>query len=214
MRNIGDRLRQATLDMPLVAILRGLVPERAQAIARILTDTGFRILEVPLNGPRALEAISEIRRVVSPNAVVGAGTVLSPSDAVAAVGAGAELLVMPNTDVRVMDEGRALGVALMPGVFTPSEAFGALQLGAHGLKLFPAEIAGPQGLKAMRSVLPPAMAAIYAVGGVAPESLRAWHEAGADGFGAGSSLFKPAYSDGDVAVRAKAFVQACAALKS
>jgi len=213
MSRADDRLREAALAMPLVAILRGLAPERARATARILVEAGFRVIEVPLNGPRALEAIAEIKRSVPGQIVVGAGTVLSRDDAQAAVRAGAEILVMPNTDARVMAEGRALGVALMPGVLTPSEAFNALKRGAHALKLFPAEIAQPQGLKALRSVLPKSKAAIYAVGGITPDSLRVWHDAGADGFGAGGALYKPEYNEQDVGSRAEAFVRAWGAIK-
>ncbi|MCE9522735.1 MAG: 2-dehydro-3-deoxy-6-phosphogalactonate aldolase [Alphaproteobacteria bacterium] len=207
-----SRVRAAMREMPLVAILRGLAPERAQATAQILIDAGFRLIEVPLNGAGAIKAIAAIKSAVPQHIVVGAGTVLTPNDAREAVNAGAELLVMPNTDVRVMAEGRSLGVALMPGFLTPSEAFVALECGALALKLFPAEIAGPQGLKALRSVVPKTMAPIYAVGGVTPESLGAWRDAGADGVGTGGTLFKPEFDEREIETRARAFVRAWRAL--
>lgn len=210
MNDAGNRLSEAARAMPLVAILRGLQPENAATTAGTLVDVGFRLIEIPLNGARALDTIAAIKGVVPASVVVGAGTVLTPDEARSAARAGAELLVMPNTNSSVMAEGRALGLTLMPGVLTPSEAFAALEMGAHALKLFPGEIATPQGLKALRSVLP--KATIYAVGGVTPESLREWREAGADGFGIGGALYKPEFDEGEIKSRAEAFVRAWRAL--
>lgn len=207
MTDNPSRLRRVTARFPLVAILRGLPPKDAPAIGIALVEAGFRIIEVPLNGEGALQSIAALRRAVPADIVVGAGTVLTPAEADAARDAGAELLVAPNTDAAVLAEGRKLGLALMPGFFTATEAFAALSLGAHALKLFPAEVAGPQGLKALRAVLPPARGPIYAVGGVTPETLGAWHAAGADGFGLGGALYKPSLGAADVAARAKAFAQ-------
>ena len=210
MSGSDNRLSDAARAIPLVAILRGLAPQTAASIAGILVDAGLRIIEVPLNGARALDTIVAIKGAVPANVVVGAGTVLTSDDARSAAKAGAELLVMPNTNWRVMEEGRTLGLALMPGVVTPSEAFAALEMGAHALKLFPAEIVGPQGLRALRSVLP--KAAIYAVGGVTPETLRDWYEAGADGFGIGGALYKPEFDESEIRSRAGTFVRAWRAL--
>lgn len=206
MSNALDTFRRATA-MPLIAILRGLVPSRAAGVVRALEDAGFRIVEIPLNGPDALRSIAEARRVAS-TSLVGAGTVLTGEAARAAHDAGAELLVTPNVDEAVIEAGKKLGLAVMPGVMTPSEALSAHRLGVAALKLFPAEVVGPEGLKALRAVLPRPAAQIYAVGGVTPQSLRGWHEAGADGFGIGGGLFKPELSDDDIAVRARAFVAA------
>lgn len=208
MNENARALRDASVGVPLIAILRGIAPARAAGVARSLVATGFRIIEVPLNRDGALEAIHAIRQAVPADVVVGAGTVLTRADARAAYVAGARLLVMPNLDADVMDEARLLGAATVPGVMTPTEAFAARKLGADALKLFPAEVLGPDGLRALRAVLPSSEIPIYAVGGVAPETLAAWREAGADGFGIGSALFKPSFSDGDVATKAAAFVAA------
>lgn len=199
--------------MPLVAILRGLQASRAPSVARALVDAGFRIIEVPLNREGALYAIDAVRRAVPDDTLVGAGTVLTPAQVHAAHAAGARLIVAPNLDAAVMAEGRALGLALMPGVMTPSEAFAARRLGVDALKLFPAEVIGPAGLNALRSVLPRLEASIYPVGGVTAETMSAWREAGADGFGIGGSLFAPELNDRDIAVRAQAFVAAWRAVE-
>lgn len=213
MGSAKERLFRAAGEMPLVAVLRGLALSRAASMARVLVAAGFRILEVPLNGEGALGAIRAVRDAVGPEVVVGAGTVLKRADVRAAQAAGGELIVAPNLDVAVMEEGRALGLGLMPGVMTPSEAFAALGAGAHILKLFPAEVVGPQGLKALRAVLRPSEGLIYPVGGVSAETMKTWREAGADGFGMGTSLFKPDYSDDDVDRRARSFVAAWRALQ-
>lgn len=202
------QFQAAVKAMPLIAILRGITPGRAEGVARSLVDAGFRIIEVPVNRAGALEAIQTIRAALPAQVIVGAGTVLTREEARAAVGAGARLLVAPNLDAGVMDEARALGAVAVPGVMTPSEAFAARGLGAHALKLFPAEVVGPHGLKALRAVLPSSEMPIYAVGGVAPETMAAWREAGADGFGIGSALFRPEFSDADIAAKAAAFVGA------
>ncbi len=197
---------KALKAMPLIAILRGLQPERAAAVALDLVEAGFSVIEVPLNGEGALEAIALIRRAVAKDVVIGAGTVVQAAQVHQARHAGAEFLVMPNLDRAVMLEGRALGLTLMPGVMTPSEAFSALALGADGLKLFPADAIGPVGLKALRSVLPKGQALVFPVSGITTDVMEAWHVAGADGLGIGSSLFKPGYSNQEIGDRARAFV--------
>lgn len=197
---------KALKAMPLIAILRGLQPVRAGAVALDLVAAGFSVIEVPLNGEGALEAIAEVRRAVPKDVVVGAGTVVQPAQVHAARQAGAEFLVMPNLDRAVMLEGRALGLTLMPGVMTPSEAFAALALGADALKLFPADVVGPAGLKALRGVLLKGEALIFPVSGISTAVMKDWRDAGADGVGLGSSLFKPGYSNKEISDRARAFV--------
>lgn len=203
------KLSPALKTLPLIAILRGLQPARAGGIARALVDAGFTTIEVPLNGTGAPDAIAEVRKAVPDSVAVGAGTVLSRADVNVARHAGAEFLVSPNLNAEVMQAGRAAGLELMPGVLTPSECFAALELGAFGLKLFPAEVFGTAGLKALRSVLPKGQAQIYPVSGIDAASMASWAEAGADGFGVGSSLFKPEYDDAEIAKRATALVAAC-----
>ena len=197
-----------TLDaLPLIAILRGLTPEGAPAVGDALVEAGFRVLEVPLNSPRPLDSIRILARRFEGRALVGAGTVLTPETARETVQAGGRLIISPNTDPAVIAETRRLQAVPLPGVFTPTEAFAALGAGAHALKLFPAEIAGPAGLKALRAVLP-SETRLYAVGGVAPDTLAEWRRAGASGFGIGSALYKAGMDAAEVGRRARAFVNA------
>lgn len=197
-----------TLDaLPLIAILRGLTPEGAPAVGDALVEAGFRVLEVPLNSPRPLDSIRILARRFEGRALVGAGTVLTPETARETVQAGGRLIISPNTDPAVIAETRRLQAVSLPGVFTPTEAFAALGAGAHALKLFPAEIAGPAGLKALRAVLP-SETRLYAVGGVAPDTLAEWRRAGASGFGIGSALYKAGMDAAEVGRRARAFVNA------
>lgn len=197
-----------TLDaLPLIAILRGLTPEGAPAVGDALVEAGFRVLEVPLNSPRPLDSIRIMARRFEGRALVGAGTVLTPEAARETVQAGGRLIISPNTDPAVIAETRRLQAVSLPGVFTPTEAFAALGAGAHALKLFPAEIAGPAGLKALRAVLP-SETRLYAVGGVAPDTLAEWRRAGASGFGIGSALYKAGMDAAEVGRRARAFVNA------
>lgn len=194
-------------ELPLVAILRGLVPEEAVEVGEALVAAGFRTLEVPLNSPRPLESIARLAEALGDRAIVGAGTVLTPAEAHAVADAGGRLMVSPNTDAAVIAAARARSMLALPGVFTATEAFAALAAGADALKLFPAEIAGPAGLKALRAVLP-AGTRVYAVGGVSPETIPAWRAAGASGAGLGSALFTPGRSAAEVGDRAAAFVSA------
>lgn len=206
--------REAQAAMPLVAILRGLEPARAEGVARTLVGAGFRIIEIPLNGDGALEAMRFVIRAVPSSVVVGAGTVLTRAQAQAAHDAGAQILVTPHLDGGVMEEGCRLGVAVMPGVMTPTEALTAVRLGADALKLFPAEVVGPAGLAALKAVMPSSATPIYAVGGVTPETMGAWRKAGADGFGIGGALFKPAFGDDEIGARARAFTAAWRSLSA
>lgn len=191
--------------LPLIAILRGLHPDEAVAVGEAIVAAGFVCLEVPLNSPEPLESIRRLRTALNGRALVGAGTVLSADAARQVADAGGQLIISPNTNVEVIRMAKMLGLLSLPGFFTPSEAFQALDAGADALKLFPAEIAGPAGLKAVRAVLP-SDARVYAVGGVAPENLQSWRTAGASGFGIGSAIFKPGQSAADVGRNAEAFV--------
>lgn len=192
---------------PLVAILRGLTPAEAPAVGDALAEAGFTALEVPLNSPEPLAGIRLLRDRLGDRVLIGAGTVLSPEDVRAVAGAGGQIIVSPNADPAVIAETKRLGLLSLPGVFTPTEAFMALNAGADALKLFPAEIAGPSGLKALRAVLP-AASRLYAVGGVSPDNLGDWLAAGASGFGVGSALYKPGMDARQVSERARAFMDA------
>jgi 2-dehydro-3-deoxyphosphogalactonate aldolase len=193
--------------LPLVAILRGLQPERALAVAQTLFDAGWRVLEVPLNRPGALQCIESICRMAPADAVIGAGTVIDPQQVDTVAHAGGTLVVSPNTDTRVIARSVALGLRAVPGVFTASEAFTALRAGAAALKIFPAEAMPPAGLKALCTVLPHGTA-LWPVGGIEPQHLQAWRAQGAAGFGIGGALFKPEFEIGEIARRARAFVEA------
>lgn len=193
--------------IPLVAILRGLVPAEAQAVGEALVESGFRTLEVPLNRPGALECIATLARTLPADAIVGGGTMLTVADVESVHAAGGRLMVSPNCDVAVIRRAVELGMLCAPGVATPTEAFAALQAGAHALKLFPAEMVGHGGIKALKSVLPTGTD-LWPVGGITPESMGPWKKAGATGFGIGSQLFAPGTSAADVLVRGRAYVQA------
>lgn len=198
--------------LPLVAILRGLTPETADAVGEALVGAGFSLIEVPLNSPRPFESIERLAKRLDGRAVLGAGTVLDPADVARVQAAGGALVIAPNTDVRVIGEAAARGLVAIPGVFTPSEAFAALGAGAAALKLFPAEGLSPAVMKAMRAVLPPATR-LLPVGGIGPDTMGGWWQAGAAGFGLGSALFTPGMAPEEVGKRARAFVQALGALR-
>ena len=193
-------------NLPLVAILRGLTPDEAPAIGEALTQSGFGLIEVPLNSPQALDSIAHLSGAFA-QALVGAGTVLTPQQVRVVHAVGGQLIVSPNFDADVVREAVRLGMVCLPGIATPTEAFAALQAGAHGLKLFPAESASPAVLKAMLAVLP-AGTLIVPVGGISPLNMGPWLAAGALGFGLGSALYKPGKSAAAVRQDAAAFVAA------
>lgn len=201
-----QRLAQALTALPLVAILRGITPAEALPVGRALVDAGFRLLEVPLNSPQPLDSIAALAEAF-PQALVGAGTVLQAEQVHAVAQAGGQLIVAPNTDVDVLFAALDRDLVCLPGVATPTEAFAALAAGAHGLKLFPAELVSPAVLKAMRAVLP-AHTPLLPVGGIAPETMAAYRAAGASGFGIGSTLYRPGMTAADVALQAQRFANA------
>jgi 2-dehydro-3-deoxyphosphogalactonate aldolase len=192
---------------PLVAILRGLQPQRAAEVGRVLFDAGFRALEVPLNRPGALECIATLVALAPADACIGAGTVTEPAQVDAVAQAGGRLIVSPHCDPHVIARARALGLYAVPGVFTASEAFAALRAGANALKIFPAEAMTPAGLQALSTVLPPGTP-LWPVGGITPESLALWRRHGASGFGIGGALFKPETPLAAVSEQAQAFLRA------
>jgi 2-dehydro-3-deoxyphosphogalactonate aldolase len=200
-------LAEATRRCPLIAILRGVRPEEVVAIATGLVDVGFAIIEVPLNSPDPFASIAALNRHFGNRALIGAGTVLSAAQAEAAAEAGARLLLAPNFDSAMVGRAKALGVEVMPGVATASEAFAALAAGADALKLFPARELGAGTVAAWLAVLPGGTA-IYAVGGVDESGFAPFVKAGVTGFGLGSSLYRP--GDDAVMVAARAALSAAA----
>jgi 2-dehydro-3-deoxyphosphogalactonate aldolase len=202
-----DRFDAAFAALPLVAILRGVKPDEVEAIAAALYEQGFRLIEVPLNSPNALDSIARLARCLPSDAVMGAGTVLSVDAANQVQQAGGQLIVMPHADVRVIEHVKSQGLLCVPGAATPTEAFACVAAGADALKLFPAELVTPQVLKAMRAVLPRTLA-LLPVGGITPDSMQPYRQAGASGFGLGGALYAPGMTAQAVAERAHAFVQA------
>lgn len=204
-------LNAALQALPLVAILRGVKPEEVEAIADALHGEGFRVIEVPLNSPNALDSIGRLARRLPADTVVGAGTVLSAQAVADVQAAGGKLIVMPHADVAVIREAKARGLFCVPGAATPTEAFAAVNAGADAVKLFPAELVTPTVMKAMRAVLPRELR-LLPVGGIAPDTMAVYVKAGAAGFGLGSALYSPGLSAAEVGQRARAFVQAWRAL--
>ena len=206
-----DQFHTLQVQLPLIAILRGLQPSEAFDVGAALQSAGFGLWEVPLNSPNPLQSIAAMRHAY-PNVLVGAGTVLTAQQVRDVHAAGGQLIISPNCNPAVIDESVKLGLISLPGVLTPTEAFTALAHGAHGLKIFPAELASPAVVKALLAVLPQGTG-IYPVGGIAPDNMAPWLQAGAAGFGIGSALFKPGKTAAQVAADAVAFASNYRALR-
>lgn len=203
---LAQAWRAALERLPLVAILRGITPPEAGAVGDALVDAGWRLIEVPLNSPEPLQSIGLLAGRHR-GAIVGAGTVRTPEEVRAVHAAGGRLVVSPHFDPRVVQAATRLGMAAVPGVMTPTEAFAALDAGATALKLFPAEMIPPAAVKALRAVLPPDVV-LMPVGGIAPGTMAAYRDAGAGGFGIGSALYRPGMDAASVAAAAQSFAAA------
>jgi len=200
-------LDSALSQCPLVAILRGITPGECEAVGAGLVESGFRIIEVPLNSPDPLESIRIFADRFGDRALIGAGTVLAPKAVDQVADTGGRLVVMPHSDPSVIAAAKARSLACLPGVATPTEAFAALAAGADALKLFPAEAMPPAVVKALRAVVPPSVR-LLPVGGIGAHNLGPYLEAGAAGFGIGSTLYKPGKTSQDVRRDAKALLDA------
>ena len=198
---------QLLSELPLVAILRGVTPSRIAGVAAALFEAGFRAIEVPLNSPEPLKSIEILARAYGDRCLTGAGTVLTLEQVDQVADVGGKLMVTPNTNPEGNARGVKRGLTVMPGFYTPSEGFAAVQAGAKYLKLFPASTGGIGHLQAMLAVLPKSVP-VYAVGGVGAGNMSEWRKAGAAGFGLGSELFKPDFTDEEIAVRARKCVAA------
>lgn len=201
------RFNAANDQLPLVAILRGIKTEEAEDLGSGLYEEGFRIIEVPLNSPDPFGSISAIRRKLPKDAMVGAGTVLEVEKVDRLKEAGGEMVFMPHSDLRVVRAAKELGLLCIPGVATATEAFAALDAGADALKLFPGEMITPAVLKALKVVLPKNVR-LLPFGGITPDTMKPYYEAGARAFGLGSALYKPGMSRQELMSRARMFVTA------
>jgi len=203
---VMEQWQDALKTLPLVAILRGLRPSEALDIGEVLVEAGFRIVEVPLNSPDPFDSIKLLAQALGKRAIVGAGTVLNVPDVETLHAVGGQICISPNANPDVIRRAKALGLISFPAFFTPTEAFAAIDAGADAIKLFPAELAGTTGLKAMKAVLPKTVP-VFPVGGVNPDNMKDFIEAGAAGFGIGSAVFKPGDTPEIVYRKARAFVE-------
>lgn len=204
---VSEQWSQVLRDLPLVAILRGLKPDEATDVGAALLEAGFKAIEVPLNSPEPFVSIAKLADTVGDKAVVGAGTVLKVEDVARLRDVGGQICISPNSNPAVIGAAKACGLISFPAFFTPSEAFQAIDAGADALKLFPAELAGPSGLKAVKAVLPHEMP-VFPVGGVEPSNMATFIAAGATGFGIGSSVYRPGDTPETVHAKASSFVTA------
>jgi len=201
-----ELLNRYLRECPLVAIIRGVAPNEVEAIGDAIYDGGIRIIEVPLNSPDPLNSIERLAKRFGDRMLVGAGTVLDRADVARVSGAGGRIIVSPDTNVDVISATASAGLVASPGYFTPSEALAAVRAGATALKLFPAEAASPAVLKAQLAVIPKQVP-IMVVGGVKPDSMRPWLDAGATGFGLGGGLYRPGQSPAETLDKARAYVE-------
>jgi 2-dehydro-3-deoxyphosphogalactonate aldolase len=192
-------------ECPLIAIIRGVTADEAEAIGEAIYEAGIRIVEVPLNSPDPLMSIEKLAKRLGDKALIGAGTVLRPEQVADVKKAGGRIIVSPDTNIEVVAAAAEAGLVSSPGYFTPSEAFAAIRAGATALKLFPAEAASPSVLRAHLAVIPRDVPIII-VGGVKPDNMRQWIEAGAAGFGLGSGLYRPGQSAAETLDRARCYV--------
>ncbi len=194
-------------EMPLVAILRWITPDETEAVAAAVIEAGFRLLEVPLNSPQPYDSIERLVRRFGDRAMIGAGTVMTPDQVDRVIAAGGRMIVMPHADVRVIRAAHERGLTSIPGVATPTEGFAALDAGADALKMFPAEAIGPDIVKAWRAVFATTIP-LLPTGGIRPETMKPYLDAGASGFGIGGQLYAPGRSAEEAGARARAFIKA------
>jgi len=202
-----QRIPWPKVKRSLVAILRGVRPDEAETIVGTLIETGFELIEVPLNSPEPFVSIERLSKRFGRDCWIGAGTVLTTGDCARLAELGGRLMVSPNIDADVLAMARARQMVTMPGVFSPTEALLALRCGASALKFFPASVLGPSGIAAQLAVLPKDTV-VGAVGGVSDKNLAAYVAAGVRAFGLGSRLYRPGMSAAEVRETALASVRA------
>lgn len=202
---MDEQFNNLISPMPLVAILRGLTPDKAFETGGILIETGFRVIEVPMNSPKPIETISILAAEFGQQALIGAGTVMTTDQISQIADAGGKLIVSPHSDPKLITATKARGLFSLPGVATPSEGFASLSAGADGLKLFPAEVLPPSVVKAWRAVMDERVG-LFPVGGITPNTMEDYWDAGATGFGLGSALFKTNYTLAQIGANADRFI--------
>jgi 2-dehydro-3-deoxyphosphogalactonate aldolase len=207
MKDSSMTFQDALQACNLVAILRGITPDEAEPIGEALIEAGWRIIEVPLNSPEPLKSIEKLQKRFGDRALIGAGTVLTTAQVADVASTGATVIISPNANLSVIEASVSRGMISLPGVATPSEAFAAIGAGATGIKAFPAEAIPPMVIKAWRAVLPKDMP-VLAVGGITPDNMKSFIDAGTNGFGIGGSLYKPGDDVASVAAKAKLFIEA------
>ncbi|MDU1952301.1 MAG: 2-dehydro-3-deoxy-6-phosphogalactonate aldolase [Atlantibacter hermannii] len=194
-------------ELPLIAILRGITPEEAADHVGAIIAAGFDAVEIPLNSPDWQQSIPEMVKLYGDKALIGAGTVLQPEQVDQLADMGCKLIVTPNINTRVIQRAVEYGMTVCPGCATATEAFAALEAGAQALKVFPSSAFGPDYIKALKAVLP-AEVPVFAVGGVTPENLAQWLNAGCIGAGLGSDLYRAGQPLSRTQEKAHAFVNA------
>lgn len=204
---------QGILERRMVAIVRAGNPEAALQMAEACIAGGITALEVAFTTPDTVGVIKTLKERHGDKVMLGAGTVLDPETARAAILAGATFIISPSVNVETIKLTQRYQMLSMPGAMTPTEIGLALEAGADIVKVFPAEVFGPSYIKALKAPLP--QAPLMPTGGVTVENLADWFAAGATAVGIGSSLTAPA-ANGDyaaVTTRARAFVEKMAEIK-
>lgn len=205
--SLSTHFAEAIAAMPIVAILRGVTPDEVVPVAQAIFDAGVRVIEVPLNSPEPLTSIGRLATHFGDRAIVGAGTVLTTDDVARCKAAGAQIIVSPNMNPDVIRATVSAGMISAPGCLTPTEAFTALEAGAHAVKLFPGELISAAAVKAMRAVLPKE-AIVLVVGGISADAMQNYHDAGANGFGIGGGIYRAGTSAAQAGANAAKFVAA------
>ena len=192
---------------PLIAILRGITPLEAESVSDVLIEAGISIIEVPLNSPQPFETIERMVKFHNENGIFGAGTVLRENDVYRVQEVGGKIIVSPNLNTLVIKKTKELNLYSMPGVFTTTECFDALDSGADALKFFPASLLKEKNFQAIHAVLPENTISI-AVGSIDENAFPSWLQVNINGFGLGSSLYKPGMLIEEVKSKAEKIVKA------
>ena len=191
---------------PLIAILRGITPLEAESVSDVLIEAGISIIEVPLNSPQPFETIERMVKFHGNKGIFGAGTVLKEYDVYRVQEVGGKIIVSPNLNTLVIKKTKELNMYSIPGVFTATECFDALDSGADALKFFPASLLREENFKSLNAVLPENTISI-AVGGISENTFPSWLKVNINGFGLGSNLYKPGRLVEEIKLKAENIVK-------